>query len=169
MNRKKRAGQTEGSNGFSLIELLITLSIAAILIGFAAPKISVLFPDAKEKTIERFRHALMRARWIAARDEIPVRLTFDFKSQRLVLSEKIKGKEKGLSVFRLPSDVRMVGPWNPSSGQKAMLSIWFYPDGRGGGFGIFLEEGLSRFTAIGYPYRSGVELLNGWQKGFRNG
>jgi len=155
--------------GFTLIELLITLSIAAILIGVTAPKISALFPDTETRTVNRFRHALMKARWVAARDQVPVRVTFDFEAQRLTLSEKRKGQWKNLMTLSLPSGVRMVGGWNVTPGTKEALSIQFLPDGQGEGFGIFLEKGMKRLTAVGFPFRPGVELLPGWQERSQHG
>ena len=157
------------SGGFTLIELLITLSIAAILIGITAPKISALFPDTETRTVNRFRHVLMKARWVAARDQVPVRVTFDFKAQRIILSEKHKGRRKDLLTLSLPSGVRMMGGWNVEIGTKPIFSILFYPDGRGEGFGIFLEKGMTRMTVVGYPYRPGVELLMGWRESPQNG
>ncbi len=159
----------KGPGGFTLIELLITLSIAAILMGFAAPKITALFPGTEEKTVARFRHILMKARWVAARDQVPTRLTFDLQRQRLTLIEEKDGGRKSLLKLKLPSQVRMVGFWNVPFGKEKRFSVTFYPDGCGEGFGVFLERGTTRLTAIGYPYRPGVELVPGWRERPGNG
>ncbi len=150
---------------------MITLSIAAILIGFSAPKITALFPSATEKTTARFRHILMKARWVSARDERPVQVTFDLEKQRLILTERGKdgGKRKTLLTLALPEPVKMVGFWNTSSERKKRLTITFYPDGRSDGFGVFLEKGTKRVTVVGYPYRPGVAFVPGWRERPWNG
>ncbi|MBW1659723.1 MAG: prepilin-type N-terminal cleavage/methylation domain-containing protein [Deltaproteobacteria bacterium] len=159
--------QTRGcSKGFTLVELLITLAIATILIGVMAPKISALFPDTGEVINNRFRHALMKARWSAARDQTPVRIVFDLKEQKIVLFEKKeKGKEKVLLSLKMPENTRMAGFWGENTTSQKRLSLRFLPNGQGEGFGIFLEKGTERMTVMGYPFRPGVEIVRGWVKG----
>lgn len=151
-----------GIRGFTLIELLVTLSIAAILMGVMAPKISALFPDPMERTVTRFRQVLMKARWLAARDQTPVRVVFDLQRQEITLYDMRQGKKKRISSTKLPAGIKMVGFWNMETTTGKRFTLRFLPDGRGEGFGVFLEKGTQRMTAIGYPFRSGVELIPGW-------
>jgi len=151
-----------GIGGFTLVELLITLSIAAILMGVMAPKISALFPDPVGRTVTRFHQVLMKARWLAARDQTPVRVIFDLQRQEITLYEMRQGKEKRISSTRLPAGIKMVGFWNMDTNSRKRFTLRFLPDGIGEGFGVFLEKGTQRMTAIGYPFRSGVELISGW-------
>lgn len=151
-----------GIGGFTLVELLVTLSIAAILMGIIAPKISALFPDPASSTVTRFHQVLMKARWLAARDQTPVRVIFDLQRQEINLYEVGQGKEKIISSTKLPAGIKMVGFWNMGTNSRKRLILRFLPDGKGEGFGVFLERGTNRMTAIGYPFRSGVELVPGW-------
>ncbi len=162
--------QTRGcSKGFTLVELLITLAIAAILIGVTAPKISALFPATRETVANRFRHAMMKARWSAARDQTPVRVVFDLKEQKIVLFEKTeKGKEKELLSLNMPGGTKMTGFWGENTTSQEKLSLRFLPNGQGEGFGVFLEKGATRMTVMGYPFRPGVEVVRGWVEGPQN-
>lgn len=164
-----RSKRDSGLAGFTLIELLITLSIAAILMGVMAPKITALFPDTEEKTSTRLRQVIMKARWLAARDQVPVRVIFDLQRQEIILSQLRHGRKRVLSSIRLPAEMKMVGFWNMSMSKEGKFYIRFLPDGRGSGFGLFLERGTTRMTAIGYPFRSGVAFIPGWVESEQNG
>ena len=148
--------------GFTLVELLVVMAIAAILLGVAAPKISALFSDPVEKTVTRLRGAMMRARWLAARDNRTVYLVFDMRAQK-VLTLRRKGLGwKRLGEMALPSGVHMAGLWRASGISEKKEALRFFPDGEGEGFGLFLKIGPRRMTAIGYPFRQGIELVPGW-------
>jgi len=151
--------------GFTLVELLITLSIMAIVIGIMTPKISALFPNAGEMAGTRVRHAVMKARWISARDQVPVFLVFDRKTQKIELFEREKGKEKTLFTITLPAGMKMVRFWNPDPETAGRMTLQFLPDGRGEGFGLLLEDGDSRLTVMGFPFRPGVTVVSGWVEG----
>jgi prepilin-type N-terminal cleavage/methylation domain-containing protein len=152
---KKRAG-------FTLVELLVVMAIASILLGVTVPKISALFADPVEKTVTRLRGAMMRARWLAARDNRTVFLVFDIRGQK-VLTLRRKGAEwKRLDEMTLPSGVHMAGLWRASGISEKKEALRFFPDGGGEGFGLFLKIGSRRLTAIGYPFRQGIELVPGW-------
>jgi len=152
---KKRAG-------FTLVELLVVMAVASILLGVTVPKISALFSDPVEKTVTRLRGAMMRARWLAARDNRTIYLVFDIKGQK-ILTLKRKGPGwKRLGEAVLPSGVQMAGLWRASGISEKKEALRFFPDGEGEGFGLFLKIGTRRLTAIGYPFRQGIELVPGW-------
>ena len=159
-------------SGFTLVELLITLAIATILIGITAPKISALFPGSETTISNRFRHAIMQARWAAARDQVPVQVSFDLKSQMILLSEEklVKGKKerKRLLKLKMPMRTKMTGFQTKERTSKKTLLLQFFPDGRGEGFGIYLERGTARLTVMGFPFRPGVEIAQGWVEGPQN-
>ena len=149
--------------GFTLVELLIVLAIMAILIGVSAPKLTALFPNSLEKTATRLRGAMMKARWMAARDCRDVYLSFDIRQQKIMILRRKKGVGwKHLGEIILPADVRMEGLWRASGKTDKKEILRFAPDGGGEGFGLFLLVGQKRLTAIGYPFRQGVELVPGW-------
>ncbi len=148
--------------GFTLVELLVVMAIAAILLGVAVPKISVLFSDPVEKTVTRLRGAMMRARWLAARDNRTVYLVFDMRAQKVLTLRRKEPGWKRLGEMALPSGVYMAGLWRASGIAEKKEALSFFPDGEGEGFGLFLEIGPRRMTAIGYPFRQGIELVPGW-------
>ncbi len=155
----KNGGERE--RGFTLLEILVTLTIAVVVIMISAPKISALFPTPEEKVVSLFRLAIMRARWLAARDQIPVEIVLDSMGQAIqIREERQKGGNKVLLTRRLPRDVRMVGFWNAPAQKRKVIR--FLPNGQGGGFGVFLERQGRRLTVVGYPYRPGVEVWRGW-------
>jgi prepilin-type N-terminal cleavage/methylation domain-containing protein len=159
-------------SGFTLVELLVTLAIVTILIGITAPKISALFPDSEAVISNRFRHAIIRARWAAARDQVPVQVSFDLEKQMILISEEesVKGKKewKRLLKLKMPAGTKMTGFQEKGVTSKKTLLLRFFPDGRGEGFGIYLERGTTRLTVMGFPFRPGVEIARGWVEGSQN-
>lgn len=79
--------------GFSLIEMLVTVSMLAIMVGMAAPNVSRDITHSRVNGAAQVVAAdLEQALSLAARQRRPVRITIDNSLKRIVLTDRVSGR-----------------------------------------------------------------------------
>ncbi|MDQ4080803.1 MAG: GspH/FimT family pseudopilin [Gemmatimonadota bacterium] len=78
--------------GFSLIEMLVTVSMLAIMVGMAAPNVSRDITHSRVNGAAQIVAAdLEQALSLAARQRRPVRVTIDQALKQIVLTDRVNG------------------------------------------------------------------------------
>jgi general secretion pathway protein H len=151
-SRRLRAGPGCSPVGFTLVELLVVLAIAALLLTAAPPLISAAFPGVELKAAaRRTLSTLVLARETAIRTGADVALTVDVEGRRLDLP--------GFRPVLLPRGLRL----RLNAASREMLddnrgAIRFFPDGSSTGGVIVLARGNGRGDT---GYQVGVNWLTG--------
>ena len=151
--KRARPGPAGGrGGGFTLVELLVVLAIAALLLTAVPPLISAAFPGVELKGAARRTLAALRlARESAIRTGSDTALVVDVEAHTLTLT--------GQPPVSLPGGIGL----RLNAASREMLdeqrgAIRFFPDGSSTG-GVIT---LTRPTALGQAgYRVGVNWLTG--------
>ena len=145
--RAPRAGR-----GFTMVELLVVMAIAALLLTAVPPLISAAFPGVELKAAARRTAAALRlARETAIRTGADAALVVDVQERTFALT--------GMRTLSLPSQVHV----KLNAASREMLddqrgAVRFFPDGSSTG-GVIV---LTRDTANGGAgYQVGVNWLTG--------
>jgi general secretion pathway protein H len=138
--------------GFTLVELLVVLAIAALMLTAVPPLISAAFPGVELKAAARRTLSTLRlARETAIRTGADTALIVDVQERRLELS--------GFKTITLPSGLRL----GLNAAQREMIdeqrgAIRFFPDGSSTGGVITLAR---RGAEADSGYQVGVNWLTG--------
>ena len=152
MTRRAGAATRRGVEGFTLVELLVVLAIAALLLSVVPPMLSAAMPGVELKSAaRRIMSSLSLARETAIRSGSDVALVVDVEQRRLEL--------EGFRTVSLPKRLGL----DLHAASREMLdetrgAIRFFPDGSstGGRVTISSGEGADR-----YGYQVGVTWLTG--------
>jgi general secretion pathway protein H len=85
-SHRRRGGPATKARGFTLLEILITLALIALLAGALVAGTSRLLNDQPSTPAEIFRKALTEARQYAIEKNVEVRLSFDAKTKTFTAS-----------------------------------------------------------------------------------
>lgn len=145
------AGNNPHHTGFTLLELLVVLTLASLLLAVVTPRFAALLPGAELKSYSQQTAALLRlARSQAISRGEEVALIFDSELRETRLTQPRLG-------FTWPDGLNLV--LKPrAQGQLEQLEpsprITFYPDGR-------TEGGEVRITSATRQYRIQIDWLTG--------
>ena len=147
--RTLSAGNDPRQRGFTLLELLVALSIAALLMAITPPLISSVFPGVQLKGAARELAAALRYahdRAIVQQEESIVSL--DVEDRKYTVS----GRKR---VYSLPEKIEL-SLYTALSEQtdSTTAAIRFYPDGSSTGGGVTLSYGER-------AYRIDIDWLTG--------
>lgn len=147
--RLKTWSAGNNSTGFTLLELLVVLTIATLALGLALPRFAALLPGAELKSYSRQTAALLRlarSQALATGDTITLELNAEQRHTRL------SGQA---SVYPWPSGVALsLTSSQPLPGTEAPPELAFYPDGTSSG-------GMLTVAGAGRQYRITIDWLTG--------
>ncbi len=139
------AGNNPHQTGFTLLELLVVLTLASLLLAVAMPRFAALLPGAELKSYSRQTAALLRlarSQAIATGDEVRVEFDPDARHSRMTGRQKASPWPEQIAVsFDGIIDNDDTGPV-------------FYPDGSASG-------GTLHIAGNGRHYRIDVNWLTG--------
>jgi len=152
----RRSARRPGQRGFTLIELIVVLVVAALLMSAVPALFSAAFPGVELKSVARRTAATMRlARESAIRRGAETVLLVDLDAHRLELS--------GYRSLTLPGDVavKLEAASRDLIDERRGL-IRFYPDGSSSGGRIILSRGALGYQ-IGVTWLTGRIELATWE------
>ncbi|WMC10512.1 GspH/FimT family protein [Oceanimonas pelagia] len=143
------AGSNATGFGFTLLELLVVLTIAVLALAVALPRFAALLPGAELKSYSRQTAALLRlARSQAIATGEPVTLTLNSEQRQTQLSGQARGHAWPAAVTLSLSGT------GPLPVPDVPAGLVFYPDGASSG-------GTVRVAGNGRHYRIRVDWLTG--------
>ncbi|MDQ3774540.1 MAG: GspH/FimT family pseudopilin [Pseudomonadota bacterium] len=134
-----RGGRARCAAGFTLIEIIIVLTLAGLLLALVPPRLSAALAAAEIRSAAReLASALRYARSRAVTRHAEVLLTLDTERRRYRVS--------GSRWRALPEDLQVkLTTARSERRSRGVGSIRFYPDGTGTGGQIALGSGARRF------------------------
>lgn len=94
-----------GPEGFTLLELIVTLLLIAIILSFTLPKIgNVLYSTDLKKSVRQLRALLTVARSKATTEGIPRRIVCDISKGEIYVEREVRHEEEGLETVRYEAD-----------------------------------------------------------------
>ncbi|WP_432471308.1 GspH/FimT family pseudopilin [Amphritea sp. HPY] len=147
------AGNNDSQRGYTLLELLVVLVIAALLLGVVAPRLFAVMPGVELKTSTQELAAMLRhARSLAIAGGRVITVEYDDELPAL----RISGQSKN---YRWPKSVQLsldneVDPPQYGIAQDVAARISFYPDGSSNG-------GILSVAADSGEYQIAVHWLTG--------
>jgi general secretion pathway protein H len=137
------------AGGFTLIELIVVLALAALLIGVVPPLIGAAFPGVQLKAAARSTAAGLRlAREEAIRGGRDVAFLLDVEGRRY----QVEGDSRAIS-FPSGLDLKLEGARSEMRDDQ-VGGVRFYPDGSSTGGRVLISRG-------GHGYQVGVTWLTG--------
>lgn len=130
--------------GFTILELLVTLAIAALLSGIVALSIASQIHGAQMRDVVAVIADLDRSMRVEAMDfGRRGSLVFDLANGTLVRTVDIEGKEQRAAHYTLPSRLRLARYWRQgaaSQGSRHVLRIPCTSDGHAPSYALALED-----------------------------
>ncbi len=126
---KDRAGI---SHGFTMVELLVVLSLMGFMMALTIPAFSKILGNLRIKTmVRKIVSTLKFARSEAVFKQIPQIVHFDRENNLYWLEEDSKeSPSEKIKVVKLPREIFIKDfEWNDGSRDPENNSIWFYSDG----------------------------------------
>ena len=150
-------GRSLVSPGFTLLELMVVLAIAAVLLTITPPLITAAIPGIELKSsARRVMSGLRLAREVAIRNGRDIAFTLDVEARTFAV-------DGGFRNGRLPEDLEL----KLEAAETEMLNdhtgaIRFYPDGSstGGRIILALED---RGYQVGVQWLTGRVLMASWE------
>jgi general secretion pathway protein H len=126
-----------GDSGFTLLELLVVITVAGLLLGVVAPRMVDTVAHARlRSSAARIETLLRETRATAMRTSKPITVTIDAAQQTIVGSSK---------EFSLPhSEKVLFEPYNRTQFEAPATSLKFLPDGSSNGGAIIVAGNLDR-------------------------
>jgi prepilin-type N-terminal cleavage/methylation domain-containing protein len=179
-----------GTGGFTLIELIVVMTLITIMLGFATPQLrSVLFVDGTKKTsrwmmitIPAIKTKAIREQelmvlgisidqnnmWVVDPQPTPTEKNNDEDAELKDLSDlenadDLKEEPAKQNIFKLPTDVHIVNVEFPNEDQISMgeVEINFYPQGYSDHAIIHLENNDgNRFSFLIEPFLSNIKRID---------
>ncbi|MES9971165.1 MAG: GspH/FimT family pseudopilin [Candidatus Thiodiazotropha sp.] len=143
--------------GFTLIEVMLTLVVLALLVSLTPPLFQKAFPSLKLKAATRdLAQEIRYIQQTAILTGVPAKISFDLQSHSYQ-SDQVNSGE----VRQLPDGLRFVSDNNAASTYgEALLVFEFFPDGSSSGGVLILDSGGRRFAIAVDWLTSRVQVID---------
>ncbi|NHI02080.1 GspH/FimT family pseudopilin [Oceanimonas sp. MB9] len=137
------------ATGFTLLELLVVLTIATLALAVALPRFAALLPGAELKSYSRQTAALLRlarSQALATGDTVTLTLSAEQRHTRLSGQATVYDWPDGVKLSLFDTETTLAS--------QVHAELAFYPDGASSG-------GTLQLTGAGRQYRIHVDWLSG--------
>jgi prepilin-type N-terminal cleavage/methylation domain-containing protein len=164
--------------GFTLIELVVTLFIISVIVGFALPKIGdQIYSSDLKRSVRRLKAVLFMARSLATSDRIPRRIICDIPKSEIRIERVIREdgeygiiesyeKENSalIRVYQFPEGVKIEDVITGTGEKKGEGEAYFRinPNGMISGDRIHLAKDEKQFTLVINRLTGGITIEEGY-------